>query len=95
MKSTITIIDGQGIQHKDVIHHSTSGVFGWWERFKIFLGKEVQFEVAIYTMNDEALVVKSVPYVRVAPLFKRKQQGEGEIAIHAPEAQQSKPTNHV
>jgi hypothetical protein len=68
-------INGREVEYLDVIHHTTTTKFKFWDRIKILLGKEVITSSELYTQHEWCKVVGSEAKTHVAPLIKRKSIG--------------------
>lgn len=68
-------INGREVEYLDVIHHTTTAKFKFWDRIKILLGKEVITSSELYTQHEWCKVVGSEAKTHVAPLIKRKSVG--------------------
>ncbi len=77
MKEEITEVNGRMVTHKDVIHHTTTTVFGFFDRIKILFGRKVFITSQIYTMNDTCEVICSKAHTVVEKIFKNKSTGQG------------------
>jgi hypothetical protein len=62
-------INGREVEYLDVIHHTTTIKFKFWDRIKILLGKEVITSSEIYTQHEWCKVVGSEAKTHVAPLI--------------------------
>ena len=68
-------INGREVEYLDVILHTTTTKFKFWDRIKILLGKEVITSSELYTQHECCKVVGSEAITHVAPLIKRKSVG--------------------
>ncbi len=75
MKTTTTKINGNLIEHNDVIFNRVTTSFSIWDRVKLLLGYKAITESSIYTLNEDAKVVASVSTTYVPPLIKRRSKG--------------------
>lgn len=76
---TFVNINGKEMEYLDAIYHTSKGVFGLWERIRLLFGRQVIFNVRIYTMNEECKIVGAKTDVSVSPFFQRKSSGMGEM----------------
>lgn len=68
-------INGREVEYLDVIHHTTTTKFKFWDRIKILLGKEVITSSELYTQHEWCKVVGSEAKSSVAPLIVKKSKG--------------------
>lgn len=74
----IKIINGRTFKHLDVVHHTTTTKFKFWDRIKILLGREAITQSKLYTAHEYCNIVGSEAKTFVAVLFqKRRKQGYG------------------
>lgn len=66
------IINGKEVEYSDVIHHTTTTSFNFWDRIKILLGKNLITTSQIYTTNELCHIVGSEAQAEVEPLINRK-----------------------
>lgn len=74
-KASKKTINGREVEYFDVIFHTTTTKFKFWDRIKILFGQEATTSSEIYTQNDCCKVVGSEAKTNVAPLLKRKSFG--------------------
>jgi len=61
-------INGREVEYLDVIYHTTTTKFKFWDRIKILFGKEVITRSEIYTQNECCFIVGSEAEAHVAPI---------------------------
>jgi len=66
------VINGREIEYLDVIYHTTTSKFKFWDRVKILFGKEVVTNSKLYTEHEWCKVVGSEAQSSVSPLFSKK-----------------------
>lgn len=74
MKKTIK---GVEIEYGDEVIHTTTTIFGFWDRVKILFGRQLTIQSSIYVKEPEISCMASEATARVAPFFKPKQRGGG------------------
>lgn len=80
METRITIIDGNPIKHKEIIHHNSKTKFSWKDRLRILFGQPSIIKTEIFTMNDEITVLASRVTTFVPKIIpKRTQDGTAMI----------------
>ncbi len=75
MEKRTKVINGRSIDYLDVVHHTTTTKFDFWDRIKILFGSEVVTESELYTNHDHCLIVGSEAKTRIPSLIKRKHKG--------------------
>lgn len=75
MNKSIKKINGKEVEYLDVVHHTTTTKFGFWDRIKILLGKEVITNSELYTDHEHCIIVGSTAKTHVPPIITRKQKG--------------------
>jgi hypothetical protein len=82
MKIETTIVEGQTIDHKDVIHTHCHGItFKFWDRLKFLFGIKMAVSMTIYTMNDQVDVVKSITTCHIPDFIKKCSQSRGGFPV--------------
>lgn len=74
---TTHIINGRQIEYLDVIYHTTTAKFTFWDRVRILFGKPLTISSSIYTKNTEILVSGSEAITSVEPFFKPRPKNTG------------------
>lgn len=75
METKRKTINGREFEYLDVIHHTTTTKFKFWDRVKILFGKEIMVSSEIYTQHEWCRIIGSESRASVAPLIKRKSVG--------------------
>lgn len=65
-------VNGREIEYLDVVHHSTTTKFNWWDRIKILLGKSAVTNSELYTQHDWCKIVGSEAMTSVERLMPKK-----------------------
>ena len=73
------IIDGKEIEYLDVIYHTVTTRFSFWDRIRILFGKEAITRSELYTQHEWCKVVGSEAKTHVMPLISRKSTGKGLV----------------